>query len=331
MGTRLVSLAFIFGLFWFSLGQGQAAALDCHEEISLNITGDVLLDRGVRSAINRVGVEGMMKDLIQLFSSSDYTLINLECPATDIIKPSNKQYVFHADPTLLLSLRDIGVTHVNLANNHTLDQGKEGFIDTISNCAKAGIAPVGVCKGKAGAIDLALIEKNRIKLALFAINMVEVKTPDVKSIGTGPCEASSDAVYATVKDLHQGHPEMHVIVFLHWGKEYSLFPTEDQSTFSRSLIDAGADVVVGSHPHVIQGLEIYHGRPIVYSLGNLLFDQTLPETQKGLIITLVFGKDSIKDITLHQVRQIIGAPHIAGELKLDLSRDKIILPSELFP
>ncbi len=305
--------------------QGNPAVL------TLNIGGDVFLDRGVKSLIDMAGLGGVMSGVTPLFSSGDYTLINLECPVTDIVAPAIKSYVFRADPALLKAMRSIGITHAGLANNHTLDQGETGFIDTIQNLAKAGIAAVGVAKVKAGEASPEIIEKNGLKVAVFAMNMVEITVLDKASKEAGPCDASTENMSASVKSFHREYPGIHAVVFLHWGEEYSLFPTEDQVNLAHSLIDAGADAVVGCHPHVVQGIEVYHGRPIAYSLGNLLFDQTLPETQRGLVVTLSFGQDSITGITIHRIWQMMGTPHIEGELKLDLNSDKVMLPSALFP
>jgi poly-gamma-glutamate capsule biosynthesis protein CapA/YwtB (metallophosphatase superfamily) len=299
--------------------------------MTLNIGGDVLLDRGMKPLINMVGVEALMTSPSPLFRAADFTMINLECPATFIEAPAVKKYVFRADPSLLSSLKSIGVTHANLANNHILDQGMAGFIDTIENVTKEGMVPVGVVKGGSEEILPVILEKDGVKVVVFSMNMVEIETEIKKSGEIGPCEVSTVEMYGSVRSFHHAHPERHVIVFLHWGKEYSPIPTEDQSAFAHSLIDAGAEAVIGCHPHAVQSLEIYHGRPIVYSLGNLLFDQDMPETQRGLIITLTFEKRSLICATLHQMEQIRGAPHLVGENRLDLGRDKVILPSGLLP
>lgn len=313
-----------------TISQYCAAAPDNRRMISVNITGDVLLDRGVKILIDTFGIDGVMSGVDPVFSSADYTIINLECPATDIIAPAEKRYVFRADPNLLFGLHTMGVTHAGLANNHALDQGDAGFIDTMENLEKSGIASVGVVKGILDGVLPEIIEENGVKIAVFAMNMIEVTSSDRDSNGTGPCEVSPELMQSSIKSFHQRHPEFHIVLFLHWGEEYSLFPTEEQTAFAHALIDDGAAAVIGCHPHVLQSVEVYRGRPIAYSLGNLLFDQAMPETQTGLIITLNFGYDSMTGATLHRIRQIKGAPHLAGEMKLNLGIDRMILPSGLF-
>jgi len=325
---KQIVCAFIFALFCLQAGFCPADVRDDHV-VSINITGDVLLDRGVKKFVDIAGVSGAMSEVATLFSSADYTLINLECPVTEIGAPRKKSFVFRADPALLTGLNSVGITHASVANNHTLDQGEAGFVDTIKNLAKAGITVVGAVKGRAEAVEPEIIEKNGVKIAVFAVNMVEIKSSYNVVKEARPCEASSAAMLSAVKSFHREHPEIHEIVFMHWGEEYSLFPKDEQVFLARSLIDTGVDAVIGCHPHVIQGVEVYHGRPIVYSLGNLLFDQSLPGTQHGLVVTLFFGKDSLEKATLHPIKQIGCAPHQDGERRLDLKKDKTMLPSEI--
>jgi poly-gamma-glutamate capsule biosynthesis protein CapA/YwtB (metallophosphatase superfamily) len=326
---KQIVCALIFAFFCLRAGFCPADVRDDHV-VSINITGDVLLDRGVKKLIDVAGVSGVMSSVAPLFSAADYTLINLECPVTEIVAPRKKTFVFRADPGLLTGLRSAGVTHAGVANNHTLDQGEAGFVDTVKNLVKAGITAVGVINGEENAVRPEVIEKNGVKIAVFAVNMVEIKSSDNVAKDARPWEASSAVILAAVKSFHGEHPEIHEIVFLHWGEEYSLFPTDEQGSFARSLIDAGADAVIGCHPHVIQGVEVYHGRPIVYSLGNLLFDQSLPETQYGMVVTLLFGKGFLDGVIIHPIKQIGSVPHVDGERKLDLKKDKVMLPSEIF-
>jgi poly-gamma-glutamate capsule biosynthesis protein CapA/YwtB (metallophosphatase superfamily) len=325
---KQIVCACILGMFWLHACFCLAEVRD-DRVVSINITGDVLLDRGVKKVVDIAGVSGVMSEVASLFSSADYTLINLECPVTEIIAPRKKTFVFRAEPALLTGLNAAGVTHAGVANNHTLDQGEAGFVDTVKNLARAGITAVGVINGEADAVRPEVIEKNGVKIAVFAVNMVELKSSDNVVKQARPCAASSAAMLSAVKSFHREHPETHEIVFMHWGEEYSLFPKDEQVFLARSLIDAGVDAVIGCHPHVIQEVEVYHGRPIIYSLGNLLFDQSLPETQHGLVITLFFEKGSLNDVTLHPIKQIDGVPYQDGERRLDLKKDKTMLPSEI--
>ena len=112
--------------------------------IKLLFVGDLLLDRGVRERIEHVGIESLFsRSIDSIFSNNDLVIANLECPATFIEEPINKKYIFRADPNWLATLKSHGVSHLNLANNHSMDQGRNGLVDTDKNIRKAGLTPLG--------------------------------------------------------------------------------------------------------------------------------------------------------------------------------------------
>ena len=116
----------------------------CADTLSIVFTGDILLDRGVRRVINHHGVDHLFSDGIDsVFRSAQVVVGNLECPATKIEAPVFKQYIFRAEPEWLDTLRQHGITHLNLANNHSIDQGRKGLLDTRQNIVKAGMVPIG--------------------------------------------------------------------------------------------------------------------------------------------------------------------------------------------
>src|SRR5690606_27167615 len=113
-------------------------------ELTIIFAGDLLLDRGVRTIIERNGIESLINsDLDSLFELSDIVMANLECPATLINQPINKKFIFRAEPEWLTFLQSSHITHLNLANNHSMDQGRDGLVDTYENVKKSGIVPVG--------------------------------------------------------------------------------------------------------------------------------------------------------------------------------------------
>ena len=116
----------------------------CADTLNVIFTGDILLDRGVRRVINQHGVDHLFSDGIDsVFRSAQVVVGNLECPATKIEAPVFKQYIFRGEPEWLEALKRHGITHLNLANNHSIDQGREGLIDTYQNILAAGMTPLG--------------------------------------------------------------------------------------------------------------------------------------------------------------------------------------------
>lgn len=285
----------------------------CKEEetpLSICFTGDVLLDRGVRKSIERNGgVDYLFKDVKELFKSSDAVVINLECPLTDSETPINKKYIFRGNADWGENLKNNGVTHAALANNHSIDQGRTGLLDTYQNLQKSGLESVGYGKNKAEACHPTIIKKGNIKVALLNSVLVPLENWVCLDNEPGICQASINELSDKIKDIKREDPSCHVVVILHWGAECHLSPDPIQRREARKLIDSGADAIIGHHPHVIQEEEIYKGKPIFYSLGNFVFDQTRPNTDEGLIVRLTFDK---KNINIEQKRVSIkdGQPNI---------------------
>lgn len=120
------------------------AMLMVTDSVSVTITGDILLDRGVRKVIEQKGTDAVFSPFVDsVFQSSDIVIGNLECPATKIKEPSFKQFIFRAEPEWLFTLKQHGITHLNLANNHSVDQGRAGLVDTRENVVSAGMIPIG--------------------------------------------------------------------------------------------------------------------------------------------------------------------------------------------
>jgi len=265
------------------------------ERLTVCFTGDVLLDRGVREAIERKGgtADFLFEDVSKIFKSSDATVINLECPITDTITPINKRFIFRGEPEWLPALRNSGVTHAVLANNHSMDQGRKGLISTSRHLTNAEICSIGYGENQASSCEPVFITKDSIQVALFGVVRLPLENWVSLEDQPGVCQASIEYLCESIKDLKTTKPDCHIVIVLHWGSEYQRQPVIAQRKEARQLIDAGADAIIGHHPHVIQEEEIYKGKPIFYSLGNFVFDQNKPFTDKGLIVRLSFDKDSL--------------------------------------
>jgi poly-gamma-glutamate synthesis protein (capsule biosynthesis protein) len=263
--------------------------------LTICFTGDVLLDRGVRKKIERGGIDSLFKDAKPLFLSSDAVVINLENPVTKRVSPLNKRYVFRAEPEWLPALRGQGVTHAALANNHTIDQGREGITDTYNNLTAAGITPIGYGVNQQEACKPCVIEKEGVneKVAIFNSFLLRVEDWEVMENEVGVCQAPVEKISGDVKAFKKSHPNYRAVVLLHWGIEGMKEPAERQRAEARMLVDSGADAVIGHHSHVIQSEEIYRGKPVFYSLGNFVFDQKHGERETGLAVKLTFNRAKV--------------------------------------
>jgi poly-gamma-glutamate synthesis protein (capsule biosynthesis protein) len=259
-------------------------------ELTVCFTGDVLLDRGVRQRIEHIGIDSLFSDAKPLFLSSDAVVINLENPVTKRVNPLNKRYVFRAEPEWLPALRRQGITHAAMANNHTMDQGREGITDTYNNLIESGITPIGYGVNQQEACKPCVIEKNGVKAALFNSFLLSVGDWELLENEVGVCQASVEKIGGDIKAFKDSHPDYRIVAVLHWGIEHTKHQTDQQRMEARMLVDSGADAVIGHHPHVIQDEEIYNESPIFYSLGNFVFDQRQDEGATGMAVKLTFSR-----------------------------------------
>jgi len=264
------------------------------EELSICFTGDVLLDRGVRKQIERTGVETLFEDVSKIFKKSDAVVVNLECPITKTVSPINKRFIFRGEPEWIPALKAAGITHAALANNHSMDQGREGLRDTYKHLSENQIISLGYGENRQSACKPVFVKKGSTEVALFNSVTIPLENWVYLEDKAGVCQMGIDDIATNIGTLKKAKPDCNVVVILHWGLEYQQLPTPLQRSQARQLIDAGADAVIGHHPHIIQKEEIYKDKPIFYSLGNFVFDQKQPMTRESVIVELLFDDSGIR-------------------------------------
>ncbi len=261
------------------------------KKIKIAFFGDVMIDRNVKNKIDKnsfnylfakVASSSKWQDVLE----SDAIVANLEGAVTDKgahYKP-DMSYDFAFAPERIEELRDYGFDTFNIANNHLADQGESGIIETSKNLDELGIFYFGCHDRQVGECSIKTKEINGRKIGWAGFSMVYGKLDEELAIDKIKHLASST-------DL--------VIVNMHWGVEYEHHFNKAQQTLAHKLIDAGADIIIGHHPHVVQGMEIYKKRPIFYSLGNFIFDQYFSlDTQQGLGVLLEINDDNFDIILL---------------------------------
>jgi poly-gamma-glutamate synthesis protein (capsule biosynthesis protein) len=267
--------------------------------------GDLMLDRHVKEKIDKYGLDLLFTklDADRILVGQDFIGANLESAVTDqgAHLPPDNSYDFAVAPEVLANLKKYNFNFFNLANNHLADQGERGIIETRNNLSALGFYFSGCADGEVGAGSQVVAEKNGLKIGLVGLSMV------YKNFELA---AAQDMIanLASTTDL--------VITNIHWGTEYEHQFSQVQQEVAYQLIDAGTDIVIGHHPHVVQGLEIYKGRPIFYCLGNFIFDQYFsPDTQEELAISVVWQPDGTR-ITLLPMRSVSSQPDLLiGEEK----------------
>lgn len=240
-------------------------------EIVIHGTGDVSLDPNYIPAFRTHGYGWAWSGLDGLFQHDDLTVINHECPSTDIVDPIPKTFSFRCDPAALDAARRAGVDVANLANNHAFDQGPQGLLDSIKNLTRAGIVPLGAGTSAQEADAPRYVEVKGWKIALIGVG--EVTDPDYQvAVGNEIGTSVGHDFPRALRAIREANANADlVIVVIHWGVELDTQPREYQVVEAHRMIDAGADVIFGHHAHRLQPMEVYEGKPIFYGLGNFVW------------------------------------------------------------
>lgn len=250
------------------------------EPVTLLFTGDVLLSDYVLNNYNRDGIEGVLSPvLLDELRTADITVINNEFPfSTRGEKAPDKQFTFRVNPDYVSVLTDMGVDIAGLANNHVLDFGSDALLDTFDTLDQAGIDYMGAGTDMERASALITKEVNGKTFGFLAASrVIPVVSWDIQNASPGVFTTYDPtrlvAAIEAARDVCD-----YLTVFVHWGIERDEYPQDYQVTMAQQYIDAGADLVIGAHPHVLQGITYYKDKPVFYSLGNFIFNQEIPKT-----------------------------------------------------
>jgi gamma-polyglutamate biosynthesis protein CapA len=257
--------------------------------VTLFFTGDVMLGRGVDDILS--DGRNVFQNVEPLFQNSDGVIINLEGPFTTSISNFKQTVPLKANPVYTHVLKDNNVVVACLANNHIMDYGGKGLADTISSLKSSAVNYTGAGNNLEQATQPVYLNVKGRKIAVLnfmdnttftGFSASEMSAATTNSSGYAPADWN---IVKNRIDEAKNSSDVTVVVF-HYGNEYSTSPNSYQIELSHRCIDEGADMVIGSHPHVIQNVESYHGKPIFYSLGNFVFDQSNPNTHPSLMVEI---------------------------------------------
>lgn len=278
-------------------------------DASLIFVGDIMGAETPGELISRG--EDPFQPFAALLSSHDVRIGNLECVVATTGTAEEKPYTFRADPRTLPVLKR-HFDAVSLANNHSGDFGKAAFAEQLALMDKAGLPYFGGGRDATAAHAPWIVERNGVRIAL--LGYVEFKPRSFEADASRPGVAWSGEDDDVIEDIiaaRRVHRADIVIPFMHWGWEDEPDPSPRLRAFARRMIDAGADLVVGGHPHVTQGAEYYRGKPIIYSLGNFLFNGfDTPATTTGWVLSARVDRTGVVDWRTHVARlDANGVPH----------------------
>ena len=219
-----------------------------------------------------------------IFTAADVAMVNLETPVTGGGSPATKRFVFRAAPSLLTALKAAGIDVVNLANNHALDQGVPALLETRDRARAAGLLTVGAGRNAAEAYAPAVIDTPAGRVAVIGMSRVLPVGWTAKANVPGIASAYDErAAVAAVRRAAQLADN--VVVMVHWGAEFARCPDPAQKRLADAMVAAGADVVAGHHPHVLQAVERQPGAVVAFSLGNLSWYHSRPPSDTTAILT----------------------------------------------
>ncbi len=239
--------------------------------LSLMFVGDIMLGRYVETLMNKNGQHYPFDKLNGLLNEADLTIGNLEGPInSNHLQTPDYSLSFSFSPDIAELLANQGIDIVSLANNHGLDRGESGYNDTVHYLSYAGLDFFG------HSTDL---DKSVLKTQ---INSQKINFIGLNAVWAGFNDSSAADLISRYNDS-----DSITVVFVHWGSEYQLTSNQKQRTQAHLFIEAGADLIIGHHPHVVQEVELYKDKLIFYSLGNFIFDQYFSEdTQRGLAVNI---------------------------------------------
>lgn len=270
------------------------------KSVTLIAVGDVMLSRDVERKIlqTRNSTYPFLK-VKDFLAKADLVIGNLESPITAGRQISVNEIIFRAPPGSGLGLKNAGFSILTLANNHTMNFGETGLSSTLKELGDIGLFFVGAGHNAAQAYAPVIVEKNGLRIAFLAASDGDVVPASYFASENRAGTASISSVNILNSISEAGKSADFVIVSMHSGTEYARAPNKRQISFAHSAIDAGADLVLGHHPHVIQTIEKYRGKYILYSLGNFVFDQLFStETCEGLITKSYFNERGLERLEL---------------------------------
>lgn len=274
------------------LAFGSLAAVAAEpQSIRIVMVGDIMLADGPGKVIGRG--EDPFAPCAELFRGADYRIANLECVIATRGAAVKKPWTFRAHPRCA-ALVAKHFDAVSLANNHTGDYGPDAFVEQLDLLKAAKVPQFGGGRNKTEAHQPLVIDVKGIRIALLGYNEFKPRSFAATDTQAGCAWSEDELVLADIAAARQKHKADLVIPYMHWGWEHEPGPNDRQRALSRKMIDAGADVVVGGHPHCWQGTEKYRDKLIVYSLGNYVFDGfERPSAKLGWVLRMNLNRKGL--------------------------------------
>ena len=282
--------AFAFSVLLFSpISHVTNIQQELKDSLSIVAVGDVMLDGNALPFIRKKGADYPFDSTKTIIQSADIAFANLEAPFTSSGNIFKKKFIFKVPPEYAVGLVYAGFDILSLANNHILDYGKRGLLSTLHTLDSLGIAHCGAGRDLKEAEQESILKKNGWRVGFLAYSLTYPE-------GFWATSERCGTAYPDLKGLKKNISSLKrkvdiVVVSFHWGSELMIHPKSYQRFYAHRAIDWGADLVLGHHPHVLQGLEIYNSKLIAYSLGNFVFGSYSSKVQESIILKVRFDRN----------------------------------------
>ena len=240
-----------------------------HNNLKIVFVGDMMLDELPGQYLKKG--KDPLANFRNLFNSADITIGNLECAIGIDGKREDKPFTFQAHPRVIPFLKK-NFTAISLANNHTVDFGDKKFEKMLDLLGKNKVSFFGGGKNLRAAHEPLIIEKKEKRIAILGYDLFLPRSFEALPDRAGVAWGEDDFIVAGIKRAKEFYKADFVVVFPHWGWEHEKIASKEQQRVAHLMIDSGADIVVGGHPHVTQNIETYKNKYIFYSLGNFIFN-----------------------------------------------------------
>ena len=279
---------------------GLATLAQAEQALTLVFAGDTTLDDEPGELIARGG--DPLASFAPLFAQADLRIANLECVVATGGHAGNKNYTFRAHPRVLPVLRR-HLDGVTLANNHSGDYGRAAFAEMLGLLQAAGLAQAGGGMNLAGAHTPWIVERRGLRIAILSYNEFMPRSFEADHDAPGTAWSEDEQVIDDIRRARTVHRADLVIPFMHWGWENERRANARQRQLARAMVEAGADAVIGGHPHVTQDIEFHQGKPIVYSVGNFVMKETDNAYQRqGWVLRLRLDRQGALALDTHVAR-----------------------------
>ncbi|MCX6752962.1 MAG: CapA family protein [Candidatus Nomurabacteria bacterium] len=287
---------------WVQQKEGTSESFD-QSYVILSFVGDIMLDRGVRSSVNKNfnGDYSKLFSNLDLLKNEDIAFANLEGPASDQGIDMHNLYSFRMNPSTIPALKGAGFDVVSVANNHVGDWGRDAYTDTLNRLKENEISYTGGGLNTTEAENPVIIEKYGMKIGYLAFS-------DKGPYWMSPTDEQSGVLLANNPRFDQiiqnaSKKVDYLVVSFHFGEEYQTTHNDRQAFLAHRAIDDGAKIIIGAHPHVVEDTEVYKKGFIAYSLGNFIFDQTFsPDTMQGMLLEVKLHKNGDMETTKNTVQ-----------------------------